>query len=196
MKKIVFALIALMMASCLFAEVKDSVLVQVSVNTDNTKVAFTTSAYNEVTADGPDRAGTVSMNDVDGNSASKTATVYASGHSNDPNKLQLTVYGTALTRYTGTEDAMIFADDDVVSTTYSYGNGLSTTVSTAATSATTPDADGRPQGIEVATFVETTDPTALRTLGENAITVTADISQALQGNYAAVLTLVCEPVSA
>lgn len=194
MKKIVFALIALMMASCLFAEVKDSVLVQVSVNTDNTKVAFTTSAYNEVTADGPDRAGTVSMNDVDGNSASKTATVYASGHSNDPNKLQLTVYGTALTRYTEIADSMSFTDD-VANTTYSYGNG-SSTVSAAATSATTPDANGTPQGALVATFKETVDPTALRTLGENAITVTADISQALQGKYAAVLTLVCAPAEA
>lgn len=195
MRKIVSALIVLLMASCLFAEVKDSVLVQVSVNTDNTKVAFTESAYKEVTADGPDRAGTVSMNNVDGNSASKTATVYASGHSNDPNKLQLTVYGTALTRYTEIADSMSFTDD-VVSTTYSYGNGSSTTVSTAATSATTPDANGTPQGALVATFKETVDPTALRTLGENAITVTADISQALQGKYAAVLTLVCAPAEA
>lgn len=195
MRKIVSALIVLLMASCLFAEVKDSVLVQVSVKTDNTKVAFTTIAYTEATEAGPSRADKVTMENDGDSTTSKTVTVYASGHSNDPNMLQLTVYGTALTRYTGTDDAMSFTDD-VVSTTYSYGNGSSTTVTSAAKSATTPDASGKPQGILVATFKETIAPTALRTLGENAITVKADISQALQGDYAAVLTLVCEPASA
>ena len=176
------------------AQSEDSLTVRLGI-TDKTKVAFTTKPYNEVTAEGPDRAGSVPMVNYGDSTTSMAATVYASGHSNKPERLQLTVYGTALTRYTEIADSMSFTDD-VVSTTYSYGNGSSTTVSTAATSATTPDANGTPQGALVATFKETVDPTALRTLGENAITVTADISQALQGEYAAVLTLVCAPAEA
>ena len=172
------------------AQSEDSLTVRLGI-TDKTEVAFTIKPYNEVTAEGPTRAVSVPM---DGDSTtSMTATVYASGHSNKPERLQLTVWATALTRYTGT-DAMNFTGT-VVRTTY-WANGKSTDVTTAAESATSPDANGTPQGALVATFKETVDPTALRTLGENAITVTADISQALQGKYAAVLTLVCAPAEA
>lgn len=171
------------------AHSEDSLTVRLGI-TDKTKVAFTTKPYNEVTAEGPARAVSVPMVNDGDSTTPMTATVYASGHSNKPEELKLTVWATALTRYTGNE-AMNFTGT-VVRTTY-LANGKSTDVMTAATSATTPDANGNPKGIQVATFEEASPPTALRTLGENAITVKADISQALQGDYAAVLTLVCEP---
>lgn len=167
----IFALLLVLPVS---AQTEDTLTVRLGIG-DNTIVRFSENNYESIDSDGPDviTDGAVPLG------ADGTTTIYATGHTNSPSKVKLTVYATKMTYYTASEGVK----------TYSTTISLPTKVNDKeVTTLTATPLEGSINGGVVAEFTESDDPSAIRIVGGQ-VTISVELDKALQGTYESRFTL-------